>query len=246
MGTTAAIVYADVLYYSSDAGDDSWTSFVTPWNALLYNSQVENLKKHGLHPRWTHALVNMMLLFGPLAVMVYVMLGRRFWSLVSRLTMESQCNDETSLTRIRCTCLWTVVSGICFLSLAPHQEPRFLLPLLVPLAILSEQYCNSAWFQTIWTIFNVVLLLLFGVLHQGGVIPSLASVPDIISTQTDLPQAVFYYHTYMPPTFASRMRTSDTKSCNAERRRLRSRILFNGESCLHHQCPDYRPKRIVS
>lgn len=29
--------------------------------------------------------------------------------------------------------LWTLVSGTALLSVQPHQEPRFLLPLIVPL-----------------------------------------------------------------------------------------------------------------
>jgi phosphatidylinositol glycan class Z len=229
LGTAAAIVYADVLYYSSDGGD-SWASFVAPLNALLYNSQVENLKEHGLHPRWTHVLVNMMLLFGPLTVIVYVMLGRRVWSLFRKST--TKCKDETSLTRIRSTCLWTLLSGLCFLSMAPHQEPRFILPLLAPLAILSEQYYNSTWFKAVWALFNVILFLLFGVLHQGGVMPSLMSVSNVLSAPTDLPRAVFYYHTYMPPTFASRMRISHTTPCNAEREFCNSECSIESLSCI--------------
>jgi Alg9-like mannosyltransferase family len=64
LGTATGVIYADVVYYK---GADKWTSYITPWNALLYNSKVENLQDHGLHPRWTHALVNMFLLYGPLA-----------------------------------------------------------------------------------------------------------------------------------------------------------------------------------
>jgi hypothetical protein len=36
---------------------------VTPLNGVMYNSQSRNLSAHGLHPRITHALVNMPLLF---------------------------------------------------------------------------------------------------------------------------------------------------------------------------------------
>lgn len=36
---------------------------ITPLNGVMYNSQSRNLSAHGLHPRMTHALVNMPLLF---------------------------------------------------------------------------------------------------------------------------------------------------------------------------------------
>lgn len=35
----------------------------TPLNGVMYNSQSRNLSAHGLHPRVTHALINMPLLF---------------------------------------------------------------------------------------------------------------------------------------------------------------------------------------
>jgi phosphatidylinositol glycan class Z len=78
------MVVADSLYYGSLAvvwpmqpfqpssllslrweGGLTWTV----WNNLMYNLNVENLALHGLHPRYTHILVNFPLLFGPLAVM---------------------------------------------------------------------------------------------------------------------------------------------------------------------------------
>jgi phosphatidylinositol glycan class Z len=37
----------------------------------MYNVKTENLSEHGLHPRYLHLLVNMPLLFGPLALLAY-------------------------------------------------------------------------------------------------------------------------------------------------------------------------------
>lgn len=203
--TSACIVYADVLNYSHNESDSiSWTSFVTPLNALLYNSQVENLKHHGLHPRWTHAVVNMLLLYGPLAITFYIMLAKKVFSLKGRAE-----------SKIQTVCLWTVVSDLGFLSMAPHQEPRFLLPLLVPLAILSQLYTGtSAWMRRVWVAFNMILLVFYGVLHQGGVIPSLIASSSITARGDSATRAILYYHTYMPPTFASRTRSD--KHVNAD------------------------------
>lgn len=41
---------------------------VTPFNFLKYNSLTDNLKQHGLHPRFLHFLVNVPLLFNVLGV----------------------------------------------------------------------------------------------------------------------------------------------------------------------------------
>jgi len=211
--TCAGIIYSDVSYYK---GSDSWISYVTPLNALLYNSKVENLKEHGLHPRWTHAVVNMLLLYGPLALMFYEVLAKKIVAVFTvKTAKKAEPSKSTMLqSRIRTTCLWTVVSGLGFLSLAPHQEPRFLLPLLVPLAILSQHCWRSVWVRCIWIAFNAILLLVYGILHQGGVIPSLFAT-STITTAREVSRAVFYYHTYMPPTFASRIGNVDIESCSA-------------------------------
>jgi phosphatidylinositol glycan class Z len=43
---------------------------------LRYNLDAANLVRHGLHARWLHAAVNVPLLFGPLAPVLYVRLAR--------------------------------------------------------------------------------------------------------------------------------------------------------------------------
>jgi phosphatidylinositol glycan class Z len=200
LGTSAGVLCADVKYYK---GADQWTSYIAPLNALLYNSKETNLKNHGLHPRWTHALVNMFILYGPLAMIFYLQVVSAK-SIQSLFTKKRRAETELAVTQARMTstCAWTILSGLGFLSLAPHQEPRFLLPLLVPLAILSAPSFKSTWVLVVWVLFNLILLILYAIFHQGGVVPSLLSrvVPD------GAPRAVLYYHTYMPPTFSWRKR----------------------------------------
>lgn len=41
---------------------------VTPYNNFMYNLNMDNLAQHGVHARYTHLLVNLPLLFGPLVV----------------------------------------------------------------------------------------------------------------------------------------------------------------------------------
>ena len=57
--------------------------------------------------------------------------------------------------------------------------------------------------QPVWIVSNLLLALLFGVLHQGGVVPSLFRVHDMIYSDTtptaDQRFYVLYWKTYMPP-----------------------------------------------
>jgi hypothetical protein len=71
------------------------------------------------HPRWTHAVVNMFILFGPMALFLHAS---------SAITMFRRSTKTTvlHLSTLHQGCVWTIVSGLSFLSLAPHQEPRFL------------------------------------------------------------------------------------------------------------------------
>lgn len=51
---------------------------LTPLNNLVYNLNVDNLAKHGIHPRYTHLLINLPLLFGPLAFLPFLNLPKTF------------------------------------------------------------------------------------------------------------------------------------------------------------------------
>lgn len=54
--------------------------------------------------------------------------------------------------------------------------------------------------KVIWATSNLLLTLFFGVLHQGGVVPSLFYLHDQISVMGPLQGAhIIYWKTYMPP-----------------------------------------------
>jgi phosphatidylinositol glycan class Z len=87
-------------------------------------------------------------------------------------------------------CAATAATGLAGLSVAPHQEPRFLLPLAAPLALLGGAALAAlaalgppgsaagagaaralrAWWAA-FALFNLAGGLGFGFLHQGGVAP---------------------------------------------------------------------------
>lgn len=91
---------------------------VTPWNNLVYNSQYENLAQHGIHAWYTHVLVNVPQIIGPGVLLLFKGIP---WTKVSVLPVLS------------------AVGGIVVLSFIPHQELRFLTPIL-PLACSIFNY----------------------------------------------------------------------------------------------------------
>ena len=110
---------------------------LTPLNSLLYNLDVKNLAMHGLHPRATHLVVNLPLLYGPLAL---VALLSAAGTVISRLRAPAT-RSAGEMKGTAATVEWVLVGscglcGLLLLSLAPHQEPRFLLPLALPLSLL--------------------------------------------------------------------------------------------------------------
>eukprot|EP01135_Chromosphaera_perkinsii_P004020 Nk52_evm33s266 gene=Nk52_evmTU33s266 len=273
------------------------TLLMTPLNSLLYNLNANNLQDHGLHPQWTHFLVNFPILTGPLALLcmwfvvqilvaaaLYIpcMFFRRskmheeggkkstqasmwpmsFSTVIDHLMENSGAKDdgksvfyeipklhETSLPflvddssddiaeqnsfvrRVMCKrfytmCFLTILCGIGFLSVAPHQEMRFLLPVILPSTILFADYIvgkKSVWFAfPLWILFNLILSIFFGFMHQGGLVPSLMKFQSIlcdpsqfvsqqVSPFKDISYAkqardgvvedihFVFYHTYMPP-----------------------------------------------
>lgn len=228
-----------------------WLSCLAPLNALRYNSQSSNLAEHGIHPRVTHALVNLPLMFGPLALYLYYrvfrVLRQTLWATREPKAAElapvaaAIVGPKSPLARRRHrlgTALpqphieshflfaATVASGLLVLSLAPHQEARFLTPLLVPLTMLCCSWLALArvdddaqqWRAPLlvrwllWLLFNAALVLLFGVAHQGGVVRALAhlyetaaassavgSTSTVSAGASDGATTVLFYATYTPP-----------------------------------------------
>ncbi|KAG1699082.1 hypothetical protein DVH05_014452 [Phytophthora capsici] len=212
-------IIVDTIYFQGvQVLDRKWDStmlgkiVIAPLNNLQYNLQYDNLELHGVHPRFTHLTVNMPLLFGPV-FLVYLV---RFLRYPDRSVFHNAC----------------VFFPLVCLSLAPHQEPRFLLPLIVPLHLFTAVSGRTGVVRfltkhklgkMLWLVFNVLLTLFFGLLHQGGIIPMLLSLATINSKQVENPVTKFWMNslcnfdnssldmmgtlplvfskTYMPPRF---------------------------------------------
>jgi phosphatidylinositol glycan class Z len=173
--TTVLAITLDTAFYTTHS--ISWSDLIrnpvlTPLNNLIYNLSPTNLAKHGLHPWYQHLLVNLPQLLGPATFLLF-------------------------FRPIRSLRLYSAISGIVVLSLSQHQEARFLLP-TVPLILSSVRLPKNEKVLRVWAVswivFNVILGVLMGIYHQGGIIPAQV----FMSKQPDATQAV-WWKTYMPP-----------------------------------------------
>ncbi|KAJ4302938.1 alpha 1,2 mannosyltransferase [Kalmusia sp. IMI 367209] len=174
--TAFIAISVDTAFYTP--GDFTFSTLyhnpvITPLNNFLYNSDSANLAQHGLHPRYQHFLVNLPQLLGPATALLFLL--RR-----SQVTMI----------------LTSALSGIALLSIFPHQEARFLLP-AVPLilASVSVPRVQTKFWISAWVLFNVVLGILMGIYHQGGIVPVQMHIAKTNETVTH----AFWWKTYSPP-----------------------------------------------
>jgi len=162
--SSAFCIGLDCVYFSTTCNLDG--ILITPLNLIKYNSNIENLKLHGIHPRFLHATVNMFMLFGPLYVVLIFQVISSFknTSLRSLFMFASSKNIGGYL-------LMAVITPLAVLSVVPHQEPRFILPLLILLCCYAAHHgriFHSKKFKLCWVLFNLFGIAWFGFLHQGG------------------------------------------------------------------------------
>lgn len=172
--STAHILYDTHHYSNAGTGNNTLTFTITPLNALRYNTQSSNLAQHGLHPRWLHVIVNAPMILG-VAVWVRVLV-----SLMPLPSSRSRPSRATSLPLPLAqhrTNLMTLIATLFLLSTQPHQEPRFLYPLILPTLLLLPISASGLgfprWFILLHTLQSVGMVLVFGVAHQAGVTPAL-------------------------------------------------------------------------
>lgn len=202
---------------------------ISPVNNLLYNSDYNNLSKHGIHPRFTYLLVHLPQLIGPTGLIFIVgNFKNRYY---------------------RTTPFLSLAGGIAILSLIPHQELRFLCP-TIPLLCSCFDVVSSVGEPTneepvkettkeepntedekktkdetktkgksssvlrtiylnVWYLFNMTLAVIFGVAHQGGVVPAL----DHLRTTTAANSVNYqiWWRTYSPPTWILGDTTNSTQ-----------------------------------
>ncbi|XP_071798929.1 GPI mannosyltransferase 4-like [Asterias amurensis] len=171
---------------------------VTPLNSLLYHLDSSNIAQHGLHPRITHIIANLPILYLPL-VICFV---SELLSLVSG-TRQTQSTGFTGSSS-RAFFALCFVTPVFLLSMVPHQEPRFIIPVLVPLVLLYAEFVmmSTSLPNIPWIIWNLLGCIIFGFIHQGGIVPSIAHTHSLTSQPVqNLPihYHFVFYHTYMPP-----------------------------------------------
>lgn len=171
---------------------------ITPINFVAYNMDTANLVRHGLHPWYLHALVHLPLLFNVLGLAGLWLLSRAVVLLVS--------SGAVQLFDLNGLLVLSFGVPLLTLSWSPHQEARFLLPLLVPLVLLlaptlaRTRGAHGRCLRSVWYAANVACALFFGFFHQAG----LYDVQHFMHGHLQQRHAatrthVLYAHTYMPP-----------------------------------------------
>ncbi|XP_055926111.1 GPI mannosyltransferase 4-like isoform X2 [Argiope bruennichi] len=194
---TFSFIAVDSLYYNKF----HYTSLfnlqkhltVTPLNFILYNINKKNLNSHGLHPYWLHICVNIPLLFSLYGVLMILYLIKY----LIKIFKQNFLNLEMFL-------LLSFATPLFLLSLIPHQEPRFLIPLLFPFVLLQCYFSSNRIFRKyifvyLWCFQNIISILFFGFLHQGGVYLSLSYIHSFLLDHSNC--ALVFYKTYMPPRY---------------------------------------------
>ncbi|KAG5451612.1 alpha 1,2 mannosyltransferase [Clonorchis sinensis] len=194
----------DTAYYKNRSFSQLYSNWslsdlvCVPCRFFAYNSNSTHLAEHGLHPRYLHLLVNLPLITGPVVVLLALYPPKQFFS-------------------VHCLFWLCALVPLAILSTVPHQEARFLMPLIPFVTILaghrleallaSPRKSNlfhlwrSKWgtfFSFCWFIQQTILLLLFGTLHQGGLVRYFKSLQPPVSSDC---RSYIFYHTYMPPRF---------------------------------------------
>ncbi|GAA5889266.1 hypothetical protein JCM5296_005850 [Sporobolomyces johnsonii] len=212
--TAYCLAFADTLYFRPHLTPLSIvlnpsSLVLTPLNLLRYNLSAANLADHGLHPRYLHVLVNWPMLFGAGLAVVFGS-GSRLWA--QRREEEGKDRRQRFMTNVLSACF---AVPTLLLSVQPHQEPRFLVPLILPLVLLAPQApflsSNTAQgkkrrkiFSVLWLIHSVLFTILFGYLHQGGLLPAIITLnrelrnstsPLVMGETLD----IVFWRTFMPP-----------------------------------------------
>lgn len=135
---------------------------LTPYNFILFNTNPTNLSKYGLHAPYFHFLVNVPLAFNVLGLLLYR-------KIVVYLSRSPRISNLNTTFRIHTVMLLTAISSIILLSFIPHQEFRFLLPLIVPLTyVFGFKIYTSNRLLGSWLILNLITFLFYSCIHQAG------------------------------------------------------------------------------
>ena len=210
--SSLAAIFTDTIFYHPNVPPLTAllrTPVLIPENALRYNISTANLTQHGLHPRYTHLLLNLPQLLGPaLFLLVQPLWTAPRAALSAALTLPTTHPSKLLLS--------AALPALAALSTAPHQEARFLLPVVplllvvlrlphhsrfyAPGAPLAKRMRATRHYVYAWIVFNLVLSALFGVFHQGGVIPVQTWLGQEKARWSEKGEIqAFWWRTYSPP-----------------------------------------------
>nr|XP_013015745.1 GPI mannosyltransferase 4 isoform X1 [Cavia porcellus]XP_013015746.1 GPI mannosyltransferase 4 isoform X1 [Cavia porcellus]XP_013015747.1 GPI mannosyltransferase 4 isoform X1 [Cavia porcellus]XP_013015748.1 GPI mannosyltransferase 4 isoform X1 [Cavia porcellus] len=197
-------VAVDSWYFSSLSRSSSLV--LTPANFLRYNLDPQNLARHGTHARLTHLALNGFLLFGVLhaqalqAAWQQLQAGLQAWAQMGLVRVQGAWN---LLSNPRASLLLLYFVPLVLLSAFSHQEARFLIPLLIPLVLLCSPRTHPMPWKGTLVLFNALGALFFGCLHQGGLVPGLRVLEQVVHApvRPGLPThyTLLFSSTYMPP-----------------------------------------------
>ncbi|SCV74890.1 BQ2448_7919 [Microbotryum intermedium] len=216
---STGLVSIDTYFFRGTLHSDKWV--LTPLNLLRYNVATTNLEAHGLHPRYLHVALNWPMLFGAgLWAATEAVFARKIGSVgTSKNVVKGKKKKKEAKVEPLPANKSTGFDGACFvvptllLSLQPHQEPRFLVPLIVPLCLLiakvpffstgtSRAQRKRRIFWSLWCLHTVIFTMVFGYLHQGGLLPSVFRLNETLRSHAfDSAQSIeiIFWRTFMPP-----------------------------------------------
>lgn len=145
------------------------------------------------------------MLYGPLAIVAWITWALQLRRWLARWPRRLAPDGPLTAEHVATLCCLVPVG---LLSIVPHQEARFLVALVGPLALCLARSVHRAssswarWFWPAWFLFNAFAGLIYGGLHQGGVFPVLDHFHrHLCRASPGRPPVVHivFAHTYMPP-----------------------------------------------
>lgn len=182
---------------------------ITPYNFIKFNTNSNNLSKFGLHAPYFHFLINIPLAFNILGLLLYR-------KTIRFLTRPPRVHLNTTI-RIHAVMLLTTLSSVIILSFIPHQEFRFLLPLIIPLAyVFAFKIYSSNRLLSAWLSLNLITFLFYSCIHQSGPISaSLDLGPKLRYHLNDDNNQTFInvvaFQSYLVPTYHWNIPRSDQR-----------------------------------
>jgi hypothetical protein len=80
---------------------------------------------------------------------------------------------------VRRTLVATIIVPLALLSLMPHQELRFLLPMMLPLTLLYAPSLEGTAMLLVWGLWHALFAAFFSLTHQAAVVPAIAALQDM-------------------------------------------------------------------